>query len=105
MNNPLENLVAAKQLKAEPTSAGEIDTLLKRAASLLTDAGNEALSPASRYSLAYDAAFALATAALRNQGYRPDTTRGHRAVVFQALPHTAGAATELWTALNAAHDR
>ena len=105
MANPLENLVAARQLKAEPASAAEVDALIKRAASLLTDAGNEALSPASRYTLAYDAAFALATAALRNRGYRPDATRGHRVVVFQSLPHTVGAVTELWTALTAAHDR
>jgi hypothetical protein len=82
-----------------------VQALLQRAASLLTDAGNASLSPASRFSLAYDAAFALATAALRLRGYRPDTARGHRAVVFRTLPHSVGAPTELWAALAAAHDR
>lgn len=105
MTRELDNLVAARQLKAEPGSATEIATLLQRAASLLTDAGNAALSPASRFSLGYDAAFALATAALRLRGYRPDAARGHRVVVFQALPHSVGAPRELWAALAAAHDR
>lgn len=105
MTRELDNLVAARQLKAEPGSSQEIATLLQRASSLLTDAGNATLAPPSRYSLAYDAAFALATAALRLRGYRPDAARGHRAVVFQALPHTVGAPPGLWAALAAAHDR
>lgn len=105
MSRELDNLVAARSLKAEPTSSQEVQALIRRAASLLTDAGNSGLSPASRFSLAYDAAFALATAALRLRGYRPDSARGHRAVVFQTLPHTIGAPTELWAALAAAHDR
>lgn len=105
MSKELDNLVAARSLKAEPSSPQEVQALLQRAASLLTDAGNVGLSPASRFSLAYDAAFALATAALRLRGYRPDAARGHRAIVFQTLPHTVRAPTELWTALSAAHDR
>ena len=105
MATPLDNLVAARQLKAEPSSPAEIDALLKRAAGLLTDAGNSALSAVSRFSLAYDAAFALATASLRMSGYRADAARGHRAVVFQVLPHTLKAPQDLWTALSTAHDR
>lgn len=105
MDKELQNLVNAKQLKAEPSTAGEIETLLRRSAGFLTDAGNATLGPGSRFALAYDAAFALANAALRRKGYRPDTARGHRAIVFQTLPHTIGAPTELWTALSAAHDR
>jgi uncharacterized protein (UPF0332 family) len=105
LSKELDNLVAARALKAEPSSALEVASLLQRAASLLADAGNASLSPASRFSLAYDAAFALATAALRLRGYRPDSARGHRAVVFQTLPHSVGAPSELWAALAAAHDR
>jgi hypothetical protein len=105
MTRELDNLVAIRQLKAEPTSDSEVVTLLQRAAALLSDAGNASLAPASRFNLAYDAAFALATAALRLRGYRPDEARGHRAIVFQSLPHTVGAPVELWSALSAAHDR
>jgi len=105
MATPLDKLVEARQLRTEPSSPAEIDALLKRAAGLLTDAGNTALGPASRFSLAYDAAFALATAVLRLAGYRADAARGHRAVIFQVLPHTLDAPAELWTALSAAHDR
>jgi len=101
----LDNLVSARQLKAEPSSPAEIDALLRRAEGLLADAGGAALGAPSRFSLAYDAAFALATVALRMAGYRADAARGHRALVFQVLPHTAEAPTDLWTALSAAHDR
>ena len=52
MATPLHNLVAAKQLKAEPSSHAEIEALLKRAAGLLTDAGNQALGSGSCFSLA-----------------------------------------------------
>ena len=105
MAKPLDNLVGARQLKVEPSSHAEIDALLKRAAGLLSDASNSALGPPSRFSLAYDAAFALATAALRMGGYRVDASRGHRALVFQVLPHTLNAPSELWAALSAAHER
>ena len=105
MSKPLENLVAARQLKAEPSSPAEVDALLRRAEGLLLDAANSALGPPSRFALAYDAAFALATAALRVTGYRVDASRGHRALVFQVLPHSIAAPAELWTALSAAHDR
>jgi len=105
MTRELDNLVALRHLKAEAASATEVATLLQRAATLLSDAGNSALAPASRFNLAYDAAFALATTALRLRGYRPDDARGHRAIVFQALVHTVDAPTELWSALSAAHDR
>jgi hypothetical protein len=105
MAKPLDNLVGATQLKAEPSSPAEIDALLKRAAGLLSDAGNPDLGTASRFSLAYDAAFALATAALRIAGCRVDASRGHRALVFQVLPHSIDAPAELWTALSAAHER
>jgi len=94
MAKPLDNLIGARQLKAEPSSPAEIDALVKRAAGLLSDAGNPALGPPSRFSLAYDAAFALATAALRMAGYRVDASRGHRALVFQVLPHSVDAPAE-----------
>jgi hypothetical protein len=105
MASPLDNLVAQKQLKAEPSASAEIESLLKRAAGLLADAGNQSLGPASRFSLAYDCAFALATAALRMSGYRADAMRGHRSVIFQVLPHTLNAPAELWTGLSSMHDR
>ena len=38
MAKALDNLVVARQLKAEPSSPDEINTLLKRAAGLLADA-------------------------------------------------------------------
>lgn len=54
-----------------------------------------------RFDLAYNAAHALALAALRYRGYRSD----NRYVVFQALPHTLGLPTETWRVLAKCHER
>ncbi len=60
----LENLVRVGQLKMEPPSDDEIATSLRKAALYLADAALPSLSPPSRFMLAYDAAHALAFAAL-----------------------------------------
>jgi hypothetical protein len=54
-----------------------------------------------RFDLAYNAAHALALAALRYRGYRSD----NRYVVFQTLPHTLGLPTETWRVLAKCHER
>ncbi|MBS1190526.1 MAG: hypothetical protein H6R10_2318 [Rhodocyclaceae bacterium] len=80
----LENLVRSGGLKAEPPDRKECEGLLLSAIDRLKDAHNPALSFASRFDLAYNAAHALALMALRLQGYRSDK----RYLVFQCLPHT-----------------
>lgn len=55
----------------------------------------------SRSDLAYNAAHALALAALRRGGYRP----GNTYAVFQTLPHTLGISTPDWRLLALAHGR
>ncbi len=101
----LENLVRAGQLKAEPPADDEIATSLRKASLYLADAAIASLSPPSRFMLAYDAAHALAFAALRANGFRPDSGRGHRAIVFQTLAVTIGASKELWITLDRYHTR
>ena len=100
----LENLARAKQLNAERADRGEIDHFLARAEAQLRDARAPTLSPESRFALAYNAAHSLALAALRAAGYRPSSA-GHRRIAFQTLDVTAGAAAELWVALDRYHDR
>ena len=83
MTSPeLESLVGIGKLKREPPAQGEIDGLVRSAWSRLSDAANPALALESHFDLAYNAAHALALAALRWRGYRSD----HRYVAFQALP-------------------
>jgi hypothetical protein len=96
----LENLVRIGQLKREAPSRPEFDGLLHSGRVRLADAGNEANSPEGRFDLAYNAAHALALAALRRMGYRSD----NRYVVFQALPHTLGVAAATWRVLAKAHE-
>ena len=65
MSHPqLDNLVRIGQLKAEPPSDAEIQGLLRSGQRRLDDAGREELSVESRFDLAYNAAHALALAAL-----------------------------------------
>lgn len=87
MTEQLDNLVRTGGLKAEPPDANESAGLLRSAIDRLKDAHNPALSFASRFDLAYNAAHALALYALRQQGYRSDK----RYLVFQCLAHTTAA--------------
>jgi hypothetical protein len=100
----LENLARAKQLNAEPPSAEQIGRLLASAETQLRDGSNTSLGAPSRFMLAYNAAHALALAALRAAGYRPSSA-GHRKIIFQVLDATADAPPELWRALARYHDR
>jgi hypothetical protein len=83
----LENLVRSGGLNREPPDRKECEGLLRSAIDRLKDAHNRALSFASRFDLAYNAAHALALTALRLQGYRSDK----RYLVFQCLVHTVDA--------------
>lgn len=85
-SDPLETLASTGLLKHEPPGREEIAGLLHTAAVRLEDVRKTMIAPESRFDLAYDAAHALALAALRIHGFRTDK----RYVVFQALPHTLG---------------
>lgn len=85
-NDNLANLLRTGGLKAEPPDRKECEGLLRSAIDRLQDAHNPALSFASRFDLAYNAAHALALTALRLRGYRSD----RRYLVFQCLTHTLG---------------
>ena len=64
----LNNLVRTGDLKREPSNLAELAGLLQSAEARLRDSRNTSLSLASRFDLAYNAAHALALAALRRQG-------------------------------------
>lgn len=101
MTSALENLAGAgKPLAEEPPDVVETAGLIRSGRARLVDARNEALSPESRFDLAYNAAHALSLAALRRHGYRAR----HRYIVFQVLPHTVGLGPEVWRVLAKAHD-
>ena len=95
----LERLVTIGQLKREAPSAHELEGLQRSGTVRLADAENAALSLESRFDLAYNAAHALALAALRRLGYRSE----NRSVVFQALPHTLGLPASTWRVLAQCH--
>lgn len=97
----LENLARSGQLQREDPSQQEIDGLLTSGSHRLRDAENASLSLESRFDLAYNAAHALALAALRWHGYRSN----NRYTVFQVLPHTTGIASQKWRVLDRAHNK
>jgi hypothetical protein len=95
----LDNLVRIGKLKREPPQA-EIDGLIRSGEARLLDAANSSLSLESRFDLAYNAAHALALAALRRLGYRSES----RFLVFQALTHTLGLPPATWRVLAKGHE-
>lgn len=95
----LDNLVKINQLKQEPPDQTEFDGLVSSAKRRLQDAQVESLSEESRFLLAYGAAHALATAALRWHGYRSE----NRYLVFQCTQHTVGFAKGKWLVLDMCH--
>lgn len=102
MIKELENLVKTHVLEHEEPAQKDIDGFLASGVQRLRDAENTALSLESRFDLAYNAAFALALAALRWHGYRP---KKDRYIVFQALPHTTGKKGKIWLVLDLAHNK
>jgi len=96
----LDNLVRIGKLKREPAPQAEIDGLIRSGEARLLDAANSSLSIESRFDLAYNAAHALALAALRRLGYRSES----RFLVFQALTHTLGLPPAIWRVLAKGHD-
>jgi len=95
----LDRLVAQGSLKREPPVRAEFTGLLESGAKRLADARRPELSVESRFDLAYNAAHALALAALRWHGYRAD----RRYLVFQALAHTLDLPAATWRVLAKGH--
>jgi len=99
VNPQLDNLVRIGQLKVEPAADSELRGLVRSGIRRLDDATREELSLESRFDLAYNAAHALALAALRIRGYRSES----RYLVFQCLQHTLDLPREQWRVLDQAH--
>lgn len=95
----LDNLVRIGKLKSERPSRAEFEGLVRSGTARLKDASNPALSVYGRFDLAYNAAHALALAALRAHGYRSE----NRYLVFQCLEHTLELPAEQWRVLDQAH--
>ncbi len=94
-------MVKIGQLKKEPFSQDEFNGLVSSGKARLQDAEIDSLSPESRFDLAYNAAHALALAALRKCGYRST----NRYIVFQVLPQTTKLGPEVWRVLSKCHDQ
>lgn len=97
----LDNLEKTRQLKATPTDPDEIANMIRSAERRLADASNVALSYETRFDITYNAAHALALAALRHHGYRSDS----RYIVFQCLTHTLDYDAKQWRLFELAHRR
>nr|BBJ06022.1 hypothetical protein YBY_38710 [Marinobacter nauticus] len=95
----LDNLVQIRKLHHETPDTEEISGLVQSGSIRLKDAALESLSLESRFDLAYNAAHALALAALRYHGYRSDS----RYLVFQCLQHTLDLPSARWRVLDQAH--
>lgn len=96
----LNSLAKTGLLKPEPPDQTEFNGLVKSGTKRLKDASNKAISDEGQFDLAYNAAHALALAAMRWHGFRPDNKRY---IVFQVLEHTLGLSAAQWRVLDKAH--
>lgn len=100
MISPLDNLSGpGKSLHREPADVDEYAGLIHSGLVRLADAEKSGNALESRFDLAYNAAHALALAALRRAGYRS----ANRYIVFQALQHTLGVGPDVWRVLAKCH--
>ena len=89
-------------LRAHKPSQKEIAGLLALADRSLADARIAAVSPEGRFQFGYNAALAMASAALHASGYRTNSNvAGHHANTGQSLQHTVGADAALVRKLDA----
>lgn len=99
----LDNLVKIGSLKSEAPSQKEFANMVASARVSLADAQSASIEIDSQFTLAYGAAYRLALAALRHQGYRSNNRRD---AVFQTLTHTLGtSADDIQTFLKAHNER
>lgn len=96
----LERLADRGLLLREPPGRAELEGLIRSAERRLLDARKTDLSLDSRFDLAYNAAHALAHAALRHSGYRAEK----RDLVFQCLAHTLATPAPTWRLLVKCHE-
>ena len=100
MSHPqLDNLVQIGQLNRELVADAELDVLVRSGIRRLDDASHEGISLEGRFDLVYNAAHALALAALRYRGYRSQS----RYLVLQCLQYTVNLPQEQWRVLDQAH--
>ena len=85
----LENLVG-KGLQCESTNPEEIGRFLSKIAIRLADAQSRQVSLESSFDLAYEALLQIGLAALRANGFRPDSRGGHHILALQTLNTTIG---------------
>lgn len=96
----LDNLVKIGSLKKEAFNESEFKGLVSSSEKRLLDAKNASLASESRFDLAYNASHSLALAALRKQGYRPQS----RYIVFQILPNIIRTSAEDSRIFSKSHD-
>lgn len=98
----LENLLRIGKLKAHAADKLEISRLLSAAARALADARVAELSSDTRLDAAYRVIMQAALVAMLSNGYRPATSEaGHHQLLIQALPKTAGMASDRVQVLDA----
>ena len=86
----LDDLLREGKLQRHRSSADEIANLLAAAERDMADAAVKGLSLDRRFTIAYSAALALASAVVAATGYRSSGV-GHHSTVLQALPLVMGA--------------
>lgn len=101
MTEQLNNLAKIGEIHPEAVDVDEFNGLVNSARDRLQDIRQNKLSVSGQFDLAYNAAHALALAALRWHGYRST----NRYQVFQCLVHTVNLSAEKAQVFAQCHNR
>lgn len=101
----LQQWVGYGWLKREPTSRNEIQDLWSIVERSLADCRVEAVSTDLRFIAAFNAAFTLATVALRASGYRTVTQAGHFVKTIGSLEFTIRPGAKLIRSFSALNNK
>ena len=91
----LQDLVPSGALEREGLTTGEVQRFQKSIQDRIADASNAENSNSTRMELAYHAVLECAILALRVDGFRLKSVRGHHQIALETLSETIGTTTEV----------
>ena len=87
----LQDLELSRDIAREPLTSGEVTRFRESIADRLKDASNPEISSRTRLELAYYVILDCALLALRVEGYRVKSERGHHQTALRTLSESVGA--------------
>lgn len=103
LSDRLKQMEQSRQLNQHEATLQEVEQHILKATKVLGDARRTQNSLEGRFENAYSASHSLLMAAIKMEGYRPGSEKGHRQILYQLLEHLLPGAAGSKDVLNRAH--